>query len=302
MLLVLIPLVIITIIGGKAFYDGYFFDMNERNTYAAAIKAKTLQEMLDMTRQSMVSLAATDEMRRMDVPKMNALLKNFQQNNPQTQHAYVTDLTGMQVARDAGKYVSIAERDYFKAIVGGKDVFYTDATLSKVTNGIIVVVSVPIKSEEGKVVGVFSATLQMKTLEEALNYDVGNTYALKQVQYLTDTKGNVMIHPDSQYVSQLINWHDNAPVSSAMNGNITNMEYENAAGEECIGSSAPVEGVGWTVVVESKRSDAMENIYSLLISIIGVAIVLLAIAFVVSKVIAGRETAPLRLWLNSLPR
>ena len=293
MLLVLIPLLIITIIGGKAFYDGYFFDMNERNTYAAAMKAKTLQEMLDMTRQSMVSLATTDEMRRMDVPKMNALLRSFQQNNPQTQHAYVTDLTGMQVARDAGKYVSIAERDYFKAIVGGKDVFYTDATLSKVTNGIIVVVSVPIKSEEGKVVGVFSATLQMKTLEEALNYDAGNAYALKHVQYLTDTKGNVMIHPDSQYVSQLTDWHDNAPVSSAMKGNITNLEYENAAGEECIGSSAPVEGVGWTVVVESKRSDAMENIYSLLLSIIGVAIVLLAIAFVVSKVIAGRETAPL---------
>lgn len=293
MLLVFIPLVVITLIGGRAFYSGYFYDMNQRNTYAAAMKAKTMQEMLDMTRQGMMSLASTDEMRQMDVPKMNALLKNFQQNNPQTQHAYVTDLTGMQVARDAGKYVSIAERDYFKAIVGGKDVFYTDATLSKVTNGIIVVVSVPIKSEEGKVVGVFSATLQMKTLEEALNYTVDQEDSLGQVLYLTDTKGNVMIHPDQQYVSALTDWHDNVPVSSAMKGKIGSMEYDNAAGEACIGASAPVDGVGWTVVVESKRSDAMENIYSLLASILGVAAVLLILAFVVSKIVANKETAPL---------
>lgn len=293
MLLVFIPLVVITLIGGRAFYNGYFYDMNQRNTYAAAMKAKTMQEMLDMTRQGMMSLASTDEMRHMDVPKMNALLKNFQQNNPQTQHAYVTDLTGMQVARDAGKYVSIAERDYFKAIVGGKDVFYTDATLSKVTNGIIVVVSVPIKSEEGRVVGVFSATLQMKTLEDALNYTVDKEDSLGQVLYLTDTKGNVMIHPDQQYVSALTDWHDNVPVSSAMSGKIGSMEYDNAAGEACIGASAPVDGVGWTVVVESKRSDAMENIYSLLASILGVAVVLLAVAFVVSKLVANKETAPL---------
>ena len=293
MLLVFIPLVIITIVGGKAFYDGYFYDMNQRNTYAAAMKAKNIQEMLDMTRQGMVSLANTEEMRSMDVPKMNALMKEFQKNNPQTQHAYVTDLTGMQVARDAGKYVSIAERDYFKAIVGGKDVFYTDATLSKVTNGIIVVVSVPIKSDEGKVVGVFSATLQMKTLEEALNYTVDEADALGQVLYITDTKGNVMIHPDKQYTSDLTNWHDNVPVASAMAGKITSLEYDNAEGEACIGASAPVDGVGWSVVVESKSSDAMSNIYTLLMYILGLAVVLLAVAFVLARVIANRVTAPL---------
>lgn len=293
MLVVLIPLVIITIVGGKAFYDGYFYDMNQRNTYAAAMKSKTMQEMLDMTRQGMASLAATEEMRSMDIPKMNQLMKEFQQNNPQTQHAYVTDLTGMQVARDAGKYVSIKERDYFKAIVGGKDVFYTDATLSKVTNGIIVVVSVPIKSDEGKVVGVFSATLQMKTLEEALNYNVDGADALGQVLYVTDSKGNVMIHPDKQYTSELTDWHDNVPVAAAMHGKIGSMEYENAAGEECIGASAPVEGAGWTVVVESKRSDAMSNIYSLLLSIFGIGVVLLLAAFAFSRILASRITTPL---------
>lgn len=82
MLVVLIPLVIITIVGGKAFYDGYFYDMNERNTYAAAMKSKTMQEMMEMTRQGMASLAATEEMRSMDIPKMNQLMKEFQKNNP----------------------------------------------------------------------------------------------------------------------------------------------------------------------------------------------------------------------------
>ena len=293
MLVVLIPLVIITFVGGRAFYSGYFYDMNQRNTYAAAMKSKTMQEMLNMTRQGMASLAATEEMRSMDVPKMNQLMKEFQRNNPQTQHAYVTDLTGMQVARDAGKYVSIKERDYFKAIVGGKDVFYTDATLSKVTNGIIVVVSVPIKSDEGKVVGVFSATLQMKTLEEALNYTVDGADALGQVLYVTDSKGNVMIHPDKQYTSDLTDWHDNVPVAAAMQGKIGSLEYENAEGEECIGASAPVEGSGWTVVVESKRSDAMTNIYALLMSIMGIGVVLLIAAFAFSRVLSSRITKPL---------
>lgn len=293
MLVVLIPLVIITIVGGKAFYDGYFYDMNERNTYAAAMKSKTMQEMLEMTRQGMASLAATEEMRSMDIPKMNQLMKEFQKNNPQTQHAYVTDLTGMQVARDAGKYVSIKERDYFKAIVGGKDVFYTDATLSKVTNGIIVVVSVPIKGDDGKVVGVFSATLQMKTLEEALNYTVDGADSLGQVLYVTDSKGNVMIHPDKQYTSDLTDWHDTVPVASAMQGKIQSLEYDNAEGEDCIGASAPVEGAGWTVVVESKRSDAMTNVYGLLMSISGIGVVLLIAAFAFSRVLSNRITSPL---------
>lgn len=290
--MVLVPLLLLSIIGGKAFYDGYFYDMNEKNVYSVKLKANTLTNTLMMTRNSMATLAQTDAMKNMDNAKMSALLKEFQQNNPQIQHAYVSDLTGMQVARDAGKYVSVADRAYFLNVKNGKEFDVTDATLSRVTNGIIVIVSVPVKNN-GAVVGVMSATLQMKTLEEMLNYATNENDSLEQVLYVTDSKGNVMIHPDSSYTSELTNWKDRPEISSAMQGKTASMTVDNAVGEECLMASSPVEGVGWSVVAEVKHSDAMQNIYTMAMIIFGMGAVLLVLAVIIARLLAAKLTQPL---------
>lgn len=290
--MVLVPLLLLTIIGGKAFYDGYFYDMNEKNVYSVKLKANTLTNTLLMTRNSMATLAQTDAMKNMDNAKMSALLKEFQQNNPEIQHAYVSDLTGMQVARDAGKYVSVADRAYFLNVKNGKEFDVTDATLSRVTNGIIVIVSVPIKNN-GQVVGVMSATLQMKTLEEMLNYATNESDSIEQVLYVTDSKGNVMIHPDSSYTSELTNWKDMPIVASAMQGKTANMDVENASGEECLAASAPIETIGWSVVAEVKRADAMQHIYTMAMIILGLGAVLLVLAIIIARMLAAKLTQPL---------
>ena len=291
--MVLVPLLLIISVGGKAFYDGYFYDINERNVYTATLKAKSLENTLMMTRNSMIALTHTEAMQNMDRAKMSALLKAFQESTPEIQHAYVSDATGMQVARDAGKYVSIADREYFKEVIRGREFYVTDATLSRVTNGIIVVVSVPVRNAEGSVVGVMSATLQMKTLAEMLNYALDSEDSSSQVLYVTDSKGSVMIHPDDSYVTQLADWKNMPQVASAMQGKIASIDAENAEGEECLTASAPVEGVGWSVVTEVKRSEAMQHIWEvgLMLGLLG--LILLILAVIIARLLSNKLTAPL---------
>lgn len=292
MLMVFIPVLLVAIVSGRAFYSSYLHDVERQNISVAAMKAKNVENVLTMTKDALASMAMQNEFYEMDAAAIKPILEDYAKKHPEIQNIAVSGLDGMQIARDSGKLFSIADRPYFQEILKGKDYFYNDAMISKATGEISFAESVPIKNN-GQLVGVLYVTVRLKIVDDILKYSVDDD-SKSQIQYLTDSKGNVMIHPDSEYTATLTNWSDVAPVASAMAGKVANLNYVNPAGEECIGASAPVEGgIGWSVVVESKRSDAMGTIFSLMAMIAGMCVVMLVIAFVAARLLTNKIVGPL---------
>ena len=291
MLMVFIPVLLVAIVSGRSFYNSYLHDVERQNISVAAMKAKNVASVLTMTKDALASMAMQDAFVNMDAAKITPILQDYAKKHPEIQNIAVSGLDGMQIARDSGKLFSIADRPYFQELMKGKEYFYNDAMISKATNEISFAESVPIKNN-GQLVGVLYVTVRLQIVDDILQYSVDED-SKSQIQYLTDSKGNVMIHPNSEYTSKLTDWHDVAPVASAMSGKVANMEYTNPDGDDCMGASAPVEGIGWSVVVESKRSDAMEPIFSLMFMIAGMCAVMLVIAFVAAKLLTNKIVGPL---------
>ena len=292
MLMVFIPVLLVAIVSGRSFYNSYLHDVERQNISVAAMKAKNVESVLTMTKDALASMAMEEAFISMDAERITLILQDYAKKHPEIQNIAVSGLDGMQIARDSGKLFSIADRPYFQELMKGKEYFYNDAMISKATGEISFAESVPIKNN-GQLVGVLYVTVRLKIVDDILQYSVDDD-SKSQIQYLTDSKGNVMIHPNSAYTSTLTNWSDVAPVASAMSGKVANLEYVNPDGDECMGASAPIgSGIGWSVVVESKRSDAMEPIFSLMFMIAGMCAVMLVIAFVAAKLLTNKIVGPL---------
>lgn len=291
-LIVLIPLLFVAVIVGYNTYNSYVATIEHQNISTASMKAKNVETMVTMTKDMLVSLADQQCFKDMDVAQMNAVLRQFKKEHPEIQNVAVAGMDGMQVARDDTNLFSIADRDYFKEVVKGKDYYYNDAIISKATKEISFAESAAIK-KDGQLVGIVYVLIRLKVIDDILNYKPDGVGDDGNIVYLTDSKGNVMIHPDSKYTSELTNWKDLVPVASAMSGKTANVNYVNAAGDECIGASAPVDGVGWSVVVENERAEAMQTIVGLLELMLAVCLIMLAVAFIGGRILAAKLVGPL---------
>lgn len=116
---------------------------------------------------------------------------------------FIADATGKIVIDGTkGSYVgiSIAERDYFKAVQNGEKV-WSEILLSKGTGKQVRVFAYPIKNKSGKFVGVLSAAVKMEPIANKIlaTKEGKNGYA-----YLIDNKGVVVVHPKAENVDKNI--------------------------------------------------------------------------------------------------
>lgn len=292
MTVVFIPLFFVAVIVGYQTYTSYLDNLEQQNIFAASAKAKNVETAMTMTTSALASLADQECFKDMDAAKIKPVLEQFKREHPEIQNVAVAGLDGMQIARDEGKMFFVGDRDYVKEIVKGKDVFYNDAIISRATNEISFAESVSIK-KEGKLVGICYVLVRIKIIDDILNYKAGNEKDSGQIRYITDTKGNVLIHPDPKYTQELTNWKDLPPVAAAMKGEVSNLDYVNADGDECVGASAPIEGVGWSVVVENKRSDALQPIVQLITMMIVVSLIMMIVSFFAARFLASKLVGPL---------
>lgn len=208
---------------------------------------------------------------------------------------FICDLTGNQVARDSGNYVNVADRDYVRAVMQeGKAYAFSDAVISKATNKVMIIAAVPIKDEAGNVIGAMASTFNMDTLQKLLLEDTNNLTDRQEIVFLTDSKGNVMIHPEEKFVQTLTNWSSMEPVKAADSGKTEVCQYVNGDNVDSLAASAPVGNLGWGIVVENSRSDVMSVIYNAVTTIAIIMIVLLALVVVFARILANSFATPMK--------
>ena len=294
-LLALIPVAIVTFLVETAAFDDHISEINTHNRYTANLKAGALGDLLISQKNAMLTLAASSDVTSMDRQSQINALKRLAQNSPEVSNAFICDTNGQQIARDSGNYVNVSDRDYIKAVLkDGKPFAFSDATLSKATNKMMIIAAVPIKDEAGNVIGAIASTFNMGTLEEYLFSGIGHLDDRHEIIYLTDTKGNVMIHPDKRFTENVTNWSSLDPIKNAMAGSVTTTRYVNGSENECLAASVPIKDLNWCVVVETPMDDVTSAIYKSILTVAGIVLILLIIAAIFARLLTNSFVNPLK--------
>ena len=201
------------------------------------------------------------------------------------QNTSVTDATGMQIARGTGDFVSVAERDYFKAAVSGQ-VYISNILVSKTTGDRMITFAVPVKDGD-TVIGIVHR-----------NYDLSNLHNILAAQaenaFVVDRDGMVAAH--SQYeIAEGV--HDEVDVSTS--------EFYTSGADSGYYKSASAFGTnymsyykeplsGFVVVTAKSAADIMSSARQAAIIVIVVGIILLAVAIVISFMMAKSFTDPVQ--------
>lgn len=295
LLLALIPVVIVTALAMNTMYDERMEQIDQHNIYLSRLKAGDMAETFMNQANFMEALSETEAIRSMDKNRMERLLQVAKKDSPTVSSLFVCDTNGQQVARDSGNYVNVADRDYIRAVLQqGKPYAFSDATISKATGKVMIIAAVPVKDEKGTIIGAIASTFNMDTLQTLLNENTNMLNDRSETVYLTDSKGNVMIHPEQKFVETITNWASMAPVQSAASGKAAAMEYINGNGTNCLAASAPVGNMGWSLVVENDRAEVMSVLYTAIMQVAAVVLVLLIGVLIFARLLAGSFARPMK--------
>ena len=229
------------------------------------------------------TLANMPVIKAMQTEQMNSVLKNFQDNNPQFELITVLDKNGNQIARSSGKLGNRADRDYFKAAIGGQS-YASNAYISATTNQLCVTVSNPIRNDNGEIVGVVASDITLKSI-----WDIADNITIGKTGYMdvVDSTGVVIAHPDKDRVMKKENFSALPYVASVISGKSGTVEADSSQQSDCLIAYAPVENYNWGIITYLPLYD----IYSYFFSIAIINILLVLACLIISILAAIRIAA-----------
>ena len=201
------------------------------------------------------------------------------------QNTAVTDVTGMQVARGTGDFISVADRDYYKAAIAGQ-VYISNILVSKTTGGRMISFAVPVM-DGNTVIGIVHRNYDLSNLHDILAAQAENAFVV-------DRNGMVAAH--SQYeIAEGV--HDEVDVSTS--------EFYTSGADSGYYKSASAFGTnymsyykeplsGFVVVTAKSAAEIMSSARQAAIIVIVVGIILLAVAIAISFIMAKSFTDPVQ--------
>lgn len=214
-----------------------------------------------------------------------------------------TDFLDLAVVRpDGNAYYSegnvsdLGDREYIKKALNG-EMNVSDLIVSKVTNEVVLMYAVPIKSN-GNVVGALIGRSEGNALS-IITDDTG--FGESGYGYIINNMGNVVAHPDREKVLNQFNPIEESKTNESLKSialifekiiaeksGISTYVYE---GKELYAGYAPIEGTNWNFVITADKTEVLSSIpelekiiYFLMALIMIISVV---ISFIVGSLIAN---------------
>jgi methyl-accepting chemotaxis protein len=230
-----------------------------------------------------------------DQTQKNMALMGLAKKTPQYVLIFVTDKTGMQIARSDGrdKYDNLGDRDYFKQLMSSNSPQVSGVVNSKTTGKPSIVISSPV-FKDGVIIGMIGGTLDLAALEEIRSpIKLGSSgYA-----YITDNTGEVLAHPDNKLVADHTNLKDLLVIKQAMLGKSGSAEYTYNTNQK-MGSYTTVAATGWPVVVQQDLAEVNSKVNSAVFSISWVFILILGLVIGIGFLVSHQVVTPLKTLAN----
>ena len=217
--------------------------------------------------------------------------------NKNIENVYIVNMNGTIVtASDNQAFLTdVSNRDYFKSIKDGKDLYISDIIKSNETGNYINVIARSIKDSNGKTIGVVCkdiiSTLFVPIFEK-YNYDNFNVA-------LMDTKGNVIYDSSLELIGGLtgVNELDSLAKESFSDVKEVHYSYKN---ERKVALCGKVENTGWTIFSAATVKAIKAPIKTTSLVVNGLTLLILIITVIIVKYIMKKMIKPIRVITDKL--
>lgn len=282
----LVPLLVLSSFNGYQSYQAGVSSAYKENQQMSAALADDIDNMILSRIDALRMASQLPQIAGMDQGQQVPILKVVKQQYADFAGVTVVDTTGKQSARDVGQLANIADRAYFQSVMKGAQVVVSDVIIGKATGRPSIIICLPVKSDQGNVVGAILSTVDLMEIgNKAKNAKLGeNGYA-----YITDNKGKLIAHPDKELMDKQADFKDQLPVQKAIAKETGAVIYD-SAGQRNFAGYTFVPSTNWGVVVQLTEAEALANVHKQLMISIGMVVVavllLIVAAFAISRSIA----------------
>lgn len=262
----------------------------------AAQASEYLESRFDAHLSVLEALAVRPEITSMDWAIQRPVLDSEVQRLTQFLELAVVTPDGVAHYRD-GSTVDLSDRAYVKTALGGQRAI-SDLIISRVTNSVVFMYAVPIKSG-GRVVGALIARRDGTVLSDITDR-LG--FGASGWAYLLNREGALLAYPDRELVLDQVNLFSDERFASSVGqalrehglGTEGVIRYALADGQARLVGLAPVPSTGWTIAVGALESDVLNNVRQLRIMISGISALALLFGIFIAIVLGRKVARPLR--------
>lgn len=211
----------------------------------------------------------------------------------------ISDINGHIIFSNSTN-ADISERDYFKLAVNGT-ANVSDPLMSSTEGIIVVVYAVPIIND-GKVVGVLTATKDSNEISNMINEI---TVGQSGKAFMLNAEGVKIAHYNNELVEKMDNDLENVKNDSELL-ELATLEEKMIRGEQGIGeytyngedkelAYAPVSGTSWSLAVSVLKSEILSQVDQLVNILVTLAVVSIIVSVIIVYVIANQFAKNLRM-------
>ncbi len=237
------------------------------------------------------SIALTNDLKLYNAEDQKNILQEINKKHDDFALLFVTDIKGKQVARSDNKnqFDDMSDRDYFKEISSKKKTVVSDVLISKTTGKPAIVIAIPIFNAQNEFQGILGGTLDLSVIEKMRSkITIGETgYA-----FITDSKGQILAHPDAKMVEERSNVSDIEVVKKAIAGESGAQVYQ-YKGVEVFGSYTNVPTTKWAVVARQAHDEALSAVTKTQIKMLSISGIILAVTIIIGVLLSKSMIKPL---------
>lgn len=286
-------------LGLLAYYNGAAAVVDEVEN-ALIMQAKNAGNFLQSRFENHLSilevLANRPEMKAMNWDEQRSILQAELDRTDEFLGLGVVSPDGLTRYPD-GTTADLGDRDYVKKAFNGQ-VVVSDVLVSRVTNSLVVMYAVPI-TQGNRVVGVLIGRRDASVVSDLTD---GLGFGESGWAYVFNQDGTLMAHPEREFVFNQENiFLETSPyfaagqaISTLGSDQRSVVRYALDDGQVRIVALAPVPGTDWTIAVGAMRHEVLINVNRLRNTLIGTALLFVAIGLVTAVLIARRIANPLR--------
>ena len=237
--------------------------------------------------------------------KVIALQKDAERNNT-IEYFGISDKNGMRYSVDGSSFF-IGDKDWYKAAIGGKN-FISEPIANPKTDGLQIILSVPIYDDEQNILGVFSAAINGLALTDLIDdITIGETGGC----YIIGASGRTIADKDIELVKNQENSIKNA-ISDPKLKSIADFEQKVLAsseaglgrftyeGEEEIAAYSPMKTTNWKVILSAPINELTDSLRLLKITMRIIGVIILIVSIILTAVIALTIVNPIRSTVQAL--
>jgi len=237
--------------------------------------------------------------------KVIALQKDAERNKT-IEYFGISDKDGMRYSADGSSFF-IGDKDWYKAAIEGKN-FISEPIANPKTDGLQIILSVPIYDDEQNILGVFSAAINGLALTDLIDditigetggcYIIGasgRTIADKDIELVKNQENSIKNAISDPKLKSIADFEQKVLMSSETG--LDRFVYE---GEEEIAAYSPMKTTNWKVILSAPINELTDSLRLLKITMRIIGVIILIVSIILTAVIALTIVNPIRSTVQAL--